>query len=469
MKWPSVEAFEASLSLPPGVRVRRCAHEDVPRVIESLKNWYPNLTGAEDATLLTRSFYETEVALDGDADESDARPGYALLFEHDAAPVGFFVMDHELDDNGLLGRMSVIDPAWRGRGLGRAFIRAQVAVARAMGVRSTYGFVELDNHAQCKALEREGFVLSSLLPDSDRKRVPGVGTRYVPEALYIHSLVAPEDLLWPPAEALQPRTAALLDYLFGSGDPAVLPPYVPTHAPEIAPSVAAVLDARPGGRATWPDAHAFTPQLEMPPGFSVHQLGRADVPALIAQLPAWHPEVFDGSKRYILDPAFYEESVAFAGETTRIDERPAYVWCVREGGASGPIVAVGTIGVDVERSTLRTEHAIIAPSHRGLRLSGLITLYVLIARAIEIETVVGWASMRHPYAQKACEKHGFRLIGIVPASERISVAPGVTKYTFEAAYAISLVPPSLAWCPPRSAMLPRVAALARFVLGDNPA
>ena len=44
-------------------------------------------------------------------------------------------------------------------------------------------------------------------------------SRWVPEALYVKILVAPEDLFWPSPEAMTPRTAALMKLLFNYGDP----------------------------------------------------------------------------------------------------------------------------------------------------------------------------------------------------------------------------------------------------------
>src|SRR5262249_3201369 len=111
----------------------------------------------------------------------------------------------------------------------------------------------------------------------------------------------------------------------------------------------------------------------------------------------------------------------------------------------------------------------VDPRHRG-RGRGLSTmlvaLMVLFGRTISVDMIVAWATLRHSFAQLLAERCGFHLVGIVPASDRVQVTPGVVKHTFEAVYALSLVPDEQKHRPAAASLSPRMAAVARFILGE---
>jgi hypothetical protein len=131
----------------------------------------------------------------------------------------------------------------------------------------------------------------------------------------------------------------------------------------------------------------------------------------------------------------------------------------------GDLAVFSSYSFDAIRArTLRAELAVVNPRHRQRSLSNqLQPLWVLLARALEVEVILGWATLVHPYVQLGCERQGLDLVGILPASERLIVAPGVMKHAFEAVYAASLLPSEQVFWPPLTAMTDRVAALARFV------
>jgi hypothetical protein len=109
----------------------------------------------------------------------------------------------------------------------------------------------------------------------------------------------------------------------------------------------------------------------------------------------------------------------------------------------------------------------VDPRYRGLGLSTvLLSLQVLLGRTLSVDMIVCWATLRHPIGQRACERCGFRLVCIVPASDRVQVAPGVVQHAFEAVYAISLVPDEQTHRPASVSLSPRMAAVARFILGE---
>jgi hypothetical protein len=310
-----------------------------------------------------------------------------------------------------------------------------------------------------------GFALYGIVPNSEIKHVaPGVA-KHVPEALYVKMLGLPEDLLWPRPENLRPRTAALLKLLFDYGDPSeTLEPMPAASVAELDPSHAALLAGRPGGADTWPDVTMLASQLQLPAGLELRQLARDDIPRLIAVLPEWFPDLVGSSRSTLLTASFYEQSVALAGEDAHVEHRPAYVFLLWAG--TDP-AACCYIEYEASQAMLRVQVGAIDPRYRGLGLSPvLISLSVLLGRTISVDMIVGWATLRHPFAQRAFERCSFRLIGIVLASDRVQVAPGVMKHTFEAVYAISLVPDEQTYRPPSASLSPRMDALARFILGE---
>ncbi|MCX4240046.1 GNAT family N-acetyltransferase [Paraliomyxa miuraensis] len=466
MLWPEAAVVESGLRLPPGIRARSLAREDVPAVIESLGAWYPSLAMAEEHSLLDGTFYETRVALAREQRDAAMRPVHVLLLEAEVAPVGYLAIEYDAHSRTMLGRLSVVDPRFRGLGLGGALVQASVDVTRAMGIASIFGLVELDNRAQCASLDRAGHLLCGITPDSDRKPVGPSTIRYVPEAVYVNLLVPPDELVWPDAEALRPATAALMKLLFDHGEPpesSASPVTMPR--PRLGEAAAARCRARPEG--TWPDIRWLAEDLHLPPGVTARTLARADVPALIGMLAALDPRLDEAPDPRLLDPSFYEQHVALAGEDASIERRPVHAWVVER---EGRIEALHHATHDPERSTLTGRLSTPASRRTGAELQALLPRWLsLVGPLLDVETLLCWVDLRERSGQLACERSGLRLLGFYPASDRITVAPGVVRHGFHAIYGASQVSPERSHVPARSAMSPRVAALADFVLGRAPA
>lgn len=314
----------------------------------------------------------------------------------------------------------------------------------------------------CAALVRTGRLLCGILPSSDRSLIAPSQVRYVPRAIYAKLLLSPEELLWPDPKVLRPATAAMMKLLFDHASPAERSAHVRQVSPPVLDArVAAVVADRPPG--TWPDVAPIIQTLTLPAGVTLRQLTRSDIPGLISRLPDWYPEVEEGIQKRLLTPSFYEELVALADEDQSIERRPIHgrVFLYK-----GELIGFTYSICELKRSTLRAEFIVIDPRHRGLGLGlSLLPFKVLLGRAIGIETVVAMSTLRDPYRQMAAERSGFRLVGILPAAGLQAVDGGGVKHTFEALYALSLVPPEQSYRPPAAEMDPGVAVLADFVLG----
>lgn len=474
-RWPTASYLCSRLTLPAGVVLDQLARAEIPALCDALRAAHPDIAIGEEQHLLSPALYEEEAALQGEADAVAERALYVVVLraapmpdDPDAAPalIGAAVLERGEHDHSLMERMSVVDPRWRGRGLGRALLRVAAIVGQAIDADLLVGLVELDHLTQCALLESEGWRLCGLVPESERRQVaPGV-TRFVPEAIYAKILAPPPTLLWPRPADVTPRVAALLELLAFPQGPAELAPAPPppqraapaAGALTLDPALAARLQQRPGGAATWPDIQALAQQIALPAGFTVTPLRQADLPLLLAQLPAWFPELAQGSLAHLLDGEHYRSAVALEGEDQTIARRPSIAWVIRRGEE---LAALCCCSYDIPGYTLRGELAVVAPRYRrsGLTQSQL-PLAVLVARAIEAETVMSWATLRHLGAQRICEDAGWQLWGVIPASERYASAGGAGRGA-EALYGLSLIPPQQARWPDPAGLPPRHAALLR--------
>jgi len=462
MQWPEPLAWGArDLILPEGVWVRQLVRADVRNLPEVLRTWRPELE-VQDPDLLDQSFYNKTVALLGEETAVEQRPVLVLVFETDETPVAYLVLQYDRHEQTVVVRRSVVAQDARDDGLSVRIVEVGVQVARALGMYAVYASVALDDRAGYAELEANGFRLWGLLPNAGRRQV-GTSILFTHEAALTRPLVSAEDLTLPAPDALIPRTAALMKVLYDQEAPGN-EPSLAAPAREIDPVVAAAIDARPGGRDRWPDLNILSKALLLSPGVVVRQMSRGDIPTVIEALAAWHPALPGSLLESLLTPAPYESSMALLGEEASLYERPGFPYVAE---VNGELSVFALYSFDaVPSRTLRTELAVINPRHRGINLSlQLVSLWRLLGRAVGADTLIGWATLTHPFTQRACARQDLDLVGISPVAERLVVGPGPVKYVCEALYAASLVPEEQTFWPPLSAMPERVAALARFIYG----
>ena len=174
-------------------------------------------------------------------------------------------------------------------------------------------------------------------------------------------------------------------------------------------------------------------RARLPAAYRFELLQRDDVPALVAALRIWFPEISVGSASCYLSERFYRDHVHFRGEPAR----DVLVVVIKRRSE-----LAGLFSCERDRSTLSlyARLGLIAPAHRRVGLSrSFPTLAEAIGRSAGMEMIYGMATLKVPHVQRVLETQGWQLIGITPGYDREMVAPGVIKRVYEAVYAKVLV------------------------------
>jgi hypothetical protein len=171
----------------------------------------------------------------------------------------------------------------------------------------------------------------------------------------------------------------------------------------------------------------------LPDGYRNESLRRADIPALIAAIKVWHPDVAVGAASCYLREDFYTEKVSLAGET----ERDVIVVVTR---FNDDLAGMGSWEREPDAHTLYARFGAIAPEHRGAKLAvRAMEFGERLGRAMGAGFIYGMATLKIPNMQLALERAGYQLLGFSPGYDREVVAPGIVKRVYEAVYAKVLV------------------------------
>jgi hypothetical protein len=183
----------------------------------------------------------------------------------------------------------------------------------------------------------------------------------------------------------------------------------------------------------WSGIEESITKLKAPRAYRFELIKRREVPALVAAVKAWFPEISVGAASCYLDEKFYDDDVYFSGTTGR----NVLVILIKRSNE-----LAGLFSCDRDRNTLAlyARLGVIAPAHRGRHLAHAFPLLAeAVARASGMEMIYAMATLKVPHVQQIFEKLGWRLIGITPGYDREMVAPGVVKRVYEAVYAQVLV------------------------------
>ena len=183
----------------------------------------------------------------------------------------------------------------------------------------------------------------------------------------------------------------------------------------------------------WTRIEKTIAKVQLTRGYRFELLQRQEIPAIVAHVKAWFPEISVGSASCYLREGFFRDDVYFASEP----DKDVLVVLIKKGRE-----LAGLFSCDRDRNTLAlyARLGVIAPGHRGMGLSRAFpVLAEAIGRAIGMGMIYGMATLKVPHVQRAFETLGWQLIGITPGYDREMVAPGVVKRVYEAIYAKVLV------------------------------
>jgi hypothetical protein len=211
MKWPTTEELRLQTKLPEGYHFERFDRAHIPQLIESIKQWHPDISVGANSGYLRGDYYLNRVCFEGEVD----RDIWVSLIMFKGELVGVWSVEREVDSLALYGRIGIVAPAHRGANLIEFVISAAEVTGRSMGAAFLYAMATLKiPHAQ-RALENAGYRLLGFFPGYDREEVsPGVVKR-VYQAVYAKLLVPEAEVLLPDPKNMTPRTKALFGLLFG--------------------------------------------------------------------------------------------------------------------------------------------------------------------------------------------------------------------------------------------------------------
>lgn len=210
----------------------------------------------------------------------------------------------------------------------------------------------------------------------------------------------------------------------------------------------------------WPTIEQISAMVTLPDGFRFDSLARADIPALIAALKQWHPDIAVGGGSCYLREDFYTELVELQGE----EKKSIFVGQFRCGDE---LAGMWSWEQEPDALTLYGRLIVIAPQYRSAKIASLVMPMAEAAgRLIGAEFLFGLATLKIPHMQRALEGAGYQLVGFTSGYDREEVAPGVIKRVFEAAYCKSLVPEDELVRPDRNNLTPRAQALFDVLFPD---
>jgi hypothetical protein len=184
----------------------------------------------------------------------------------------------------------------------------------------------------------------------------------------------------------------------------------------------------------WPTIDKMSALAPVPDGYSYERLKRSGIPALVAGIKIWHPDISVGAASCYLRKDFYTEKVFLEGEAER-DK------CVLLFKCNDELIGMWSFEQEPEALAIYGRLTIIAPTHRGSRVAASATVGTeRMGRAMGAEFMYVMATLKIPNMRLALERAGYQLLGFAPGYDREVVAVGVVKRVYEAVFARVLVP-----------------------------
>ncbi|MGF6962487.1 hypothetical protein [Paraburkholderia youngii] len=210
MKWLDIDEMAAGVPLPKGYRFELLKRCDISEVVDSIKEWFPDISVGSASVYLRGDFFGEKVSL---VDEAD-KDVLVVLLRAGHSLAGLFSCERDLDTLSLYGRLVVVAPKHRGVGLCRKCIMLAELIGQRIGMGMIYGMATLKTPNVQLAFEALGWRLIGIAPGYDREMVaPGVVKR-VYEAVYAKVLVSECEMLRPQTRNLTRGTRRIFCQMF---------------------------------------------------------------------------------------------------------------------------------------------------------------------------------------------------------------------------------------------------------------
>ena len=211
----------------------------------------------------------------------------------------------------------------------------------------------------------------------------------------------------------------------------------------------------------WPAIEQLSAMAPLPDGYRYEWLKRSEIPALIASIKRWHPDIAVGGGSCYLREDFYHDQVFLEGEA----EKNIIVGLFKHGNE---FAGMWSWEQEPDALTLYGRLIIVAPEHRSAKLaSKVMPLAELAGRAMGAEFFFALATLKIPHMQHALETAGWQLIGFTSGYDREEVAPGVVKRVFEGVYTKVLVPDEELVRPDPNNLTPQARALFEVLFPNS--
>ena len=210
----------------------------------------------------------------------------------------------------------------------------------------------------------------------------------------------------------------------------------------------------------WPSDEDLSAMLVLPEGYRGERLRRSEIPALVAAIAVWHPDIAVGAASCYLREDFFADKAFVDGEAGK----DLLVVVIKHGDE---FAGFGSWEREQDALTIYARFGAIAPRHRGAKLAvRAMEFGERLARAMGAGFIYGLATLKVPHMQLALERAGYQLLGFAPGYDREMVAPGVVKRVYEAYYAKVLVPDEDLLRPDPKNLSPRARALFDVIFPD---
>ena len=215
----------------------------------------------------------------------------------------------------------------------------------------------------------------------------------------------------------------------------------------------------------WPAIETLRELIPLPAGYDFLAFEHAHIAPIIVGLKEWHPEIAAGVSSCYLREDFYLKRVARVETGGEADADILVVPIA----FNGDMIGMWSFEREVDSLAIYGRLIVLAPEHRGTGLSVLAMQGTEhIGRTMGAAFMYALATLQHPYAQRALERAGYRLLGFFPGYDRVEVSPGIVKRVYQAVYAKLLVAEDDVHWPDPKNMSPRARALFELLFADRP-